>query len=121
MKSELEKACSAFVQENDYIRFLVAMQGKQMGVFPPSAVGMEDQKRLNGIVRGLSGDCSDYSHVLLSGDKLIYTCFKNGFTFVCVCDSNVSISRVRMEMNIFTEKHCQQSGYLQKITSIFNT
>jgi hypothetical protein len=28
---------------------------------------------------------------------------------------------VRMEFNIFMEKHCQQSGYLHKITSIFNT
>jgi len=121
MKSEFEKACNAFVLENEYIRSLIVRQGKQLGIFPSSALGPEEQKQINGIVQGLSRDCSEYSHILFSGDKLIYTCFKNDFSFICICDSHVSVSRVRMEFNIFMEKYCQQSGYLHKITSIFNT
>lgn len=121
MKSEFEKTCNDFVLGNEYIRTLIVRQGKQLRAFPSSSLGAEEQKQVNAIVQGLGRDCSEYSHVLFSGDKLIYTCFKNDYTFICICDSQVSVSRVRMEFNIFMEKHCQQSGYLHKITSIFNT
>lgn len=121
MKSELEKACNAFVQENDQVRFLIIHQGKQMRMFPASFMDREKQKTLKPVIDDLSRDCSEFSHLILSGDKMLFTSFKHDYTVIIVCDSDASVSRVRMELNIFMEKYCQQSGYLQRITSMFNS
>ncbi len=121
MKSEVEKACNSFVQENGYLRYLIVRQGKETRIFPSALFAQKERDSLEKALSALEQECSGHEHILLSGDKLIYTCFKNAFMFICVCDSQVSVSRVRMEMDIFMDKHCRQSGYLRKITSIFNT
>ena len=121
MKSELEKACNAFVQENDQVHFLIIHQGKQMRIFPTSFMDQENQKSLKPVVEDLNRNCSEFNHLILSGDKMLFTNFKHDYTVIIVCDSDASVSRMRMELNIFVEKYCQQAGYLQRITSIFNS